>query len=73
MSTIKVYPQNITDEPIEINAPEGEAFYWARQVRKYAGAGMIQFTAEVPCVAFLGFVALPDELAALAKQRKVTA
>lgn len=60
MSTIKIYSQDVTSEPVEANAPEGEAFYWAQLIRKYVGPGMIQFTAEVACMPYLGYVAIPD-------------
>lgn len=64
MSTITIYPQNILDQPITVSCPDGEAFYWARQIRKHAGPGLIQFTGEVARTPYLGYVALPsDELA----------
>jgi len=65
MSTIKIYSQNVTDEPTVINCPSGEAFYWARKFRQHVKPGLIQFTGEVPCTPYLGYVAVPeDELAA---------
>lgn len=61
MSTIKIYSQDVTSEPVEANAPKGEAFYWAQLTRKHVRPGMIQFTAEAACMPYLGYVAIPDD------------
>lgn len=65
MSTIKLYSQDVTSEPVEINAPKGEAFYWARKLRQHVKPGMIQFVAEVARVSYLGYVAIPDDKLAI--------
>lgn len=63
MPTIKIYPQDTTNEPVAITCPDGSAFYWARRIHQLCAPPLLQFVAEIQGLLYLGYIVQPDDAA----------
>jgi hypothetical protein len=63
MANITIYPQDVTQEPKPLTVPDGSAFYWAKRILQLARPPLLQFTAEVQNLPYLGYIAQPDAAA----------